>query len=109
MHRRWIWLWLLLGTALVVRAGIRDRGVIIDHLEFGRRLLLGLDLYAPYLDPKPLHAPYPPSFGLLTAPFWLLGERLGASRGWHCRSRRSAGSAGGSRRGCATRGRSSRA
>ncbi len=76
-HRRWIWLWLLLGTALVVRAGIRDRGVIIDHLEFGRRLLLGLDLYAPYLDPKPLHAPYPPSFGLLTAPFWLLGERIG--------------------------------
>jgi hypothetical protein len=71
----WTWLWVALAVALVVRAGVRDRGVIADHLEFGRRLLLGLDLYAPYLDPGPLHAPYPPSFGLWTAPFWALGER----------------------------------
>jgi hypothetical protein len=71
------WLWLLLGLALVLRAGIRDRGVISDHLEFGRRLVAQEELYAPYRDAKPLHAPYPPSFGLLTAPFALLGERGG--------------------------------
>lgn len=59
----------------MVRAGIRDRGVITDHLEFGRRVLHGLDLYAPYLDAGPLHAPYPPAFGLMTAPFTLLPER----------------------------------
>lgn len=74
---RWFsWFLLLLACALVVRAGVRDRGVIIDHLEFGRRLLVGTDLYAPYLDAKPLHPPYPPSFGLMTAPFSLLSERV---------------------------------
>lgn len=72
----WVGIWAALGLALVVRTGIRDRGVITDHLEFGRRLLHGLDLYAPYLDPGPLHPPYPPSFALLTAPFSLLPERL---------------------------------
>lgn len=71
----WTLLWSLLGLALIWRTGVRDRGVILDHLEFGRRVLLGLDLYAPYLEDKPLHAPYPPSFGLLTAPFSLLPER----------------------------------
>src|SRR6185436_10632022 len=44
------------------------------HLEFGRRLVLGEDVYGPWKSsPKaplrPLDAPYPPSFGLLTAPF----------------------------------------
>lgn len=74
---RWFsWLLLLLACALVVRAGVRDRGVIVDHLEFGRRLLAGTDLYAPYLESKPLHPPYPPSFGLMTAPFSLLSERV---------------------------------
>ena len=72
----WTVLWSLLGCALVWRTGMRDRGVIIDHLEFGRRVIHGLDLYAPYLEAKPLHAPYPPSFGLLTGPFSLLPERL---------------------------------
>ena len=62
---------------LVVRTGIRDRGVITDHLEFGSRLLAGVDLYAPFEEPDaPLHPPYPPSFGLLTAPFSLLPERV---------------------------------
>jgi hypothetical protein len=69
-------LWTVLGIALLIRTGVRDRGVIADHLEFGRRLLQGLDLYAPHLDPYPLHPPYPPTFGLLTAPFSLLPERL---------------------------------
>lgn len=75
-ERIWCLIWAALGVALVIRTGIRDRGVITDHLEFGRRLLQGLDLYAPYLDPGPLHPPYPPSFGLLTVPFSLLPERL---------------------------------
>lgn len=76
-ERFWMLVWLLLGLGLIWRTGVRDSGVIKDHLEFGRRVLLGLDLYAPYLDgPKPLHAPYPPSFGLLTAPFSILPERL---------------------------------
>ena len=69
-------MWTLLGLALIWRTGMRDRGVITDHIEFGRRVLLGLDLYAPFEEGKPLHPPYPPSFGLLTAPFALLPERL---------------------------------
>src|SRR5687767_7972350 len=73
--RAWTWLWLLLALALVVRTSVRERGVITAHLEFGRRLLSGQDLYAPYLEARPLHPPYPPSFGLLTAPFSLLPER----------------------------------
>ncbi len=83
----WILVWIVLGAFLVVRMGGRDRGVITDHVEFGRRLLAGDDLYAPYLDvddrgrAKPLHPPYPPSFGLLTAPFSLLPER-GARYAW---------------------------
>ena len=73
----WLWVWSLLGIALIVRAGLRDRGVITDHLEFGRRVLFGLDLYAPFEDAnKPLHPVYPPSFGLLTAPLALFPERL---------------------------------
>ncbi len=74
--RRYAWLWLLLALALVVRTSVRDRGVITDHLEFGRRLVAGADLYAPYLESKPLHPPYPPSFGLLTAPFSWVPERV---------------------------------
>lgn len=66
---------------LVVRAGVRDRGVITDHLEFGRRMLAREDPYAPYLENAVLHPPYPPGFGLLTAPFSLLPERL-ARFGW---------------------------
>lgn len=68
-------LWIALAIALVVRTGVRDRGVITDHLEFGRRVLAGEDLYAPYLEPSPLHAPYPPGFGLLCAPLSLAPER----------------------------------
>jgi hypothetical protein len=76
----WIWigLWLALGTFLVLRAGRTrdsDGGVIQDHLEFGRRVVTGRELYAPGADGKPLHAPYPPSFGLMTAPFAFLPER----------------------------------
>ena len=74
-HRVWPWIWAALGIGLIVRTGLRDRGVITDHLEFGRRLLSGLALYAEF-EGKPLHPPYPPSFGLLTAPFSLLPERL---------------------------------
>ncbi len=76
-----------LALFLLVRTTLRpsDRGVIKDHIEFGRRVVLGLDLYATNpLDDKPLHPPYPPSFGLLTAPFHglaLLHERV-ARAGW---------------------------
>lgn len=77
-------LWVLLAAFLVVRAGHRpeSRGVILDHLEFGRRLLHGENVYGPWLsDPdapvRPLHAPYPPSFGLLTAPFSGIDATLG--------------------------------
>lgn len=73
-ERAWAWLWVALGIALVVRTGIRDRGVITDHLEFGRRVLCGLELYAPF-EGSPLHPPYPPGFGLLAGPFSLLPER----------------------------------
>src|SRR5690606_21716452 len=45
-------------------------------LEFGRRLVAGEQLYAPFSEPdEPLHPVYPPSFGLLTAPFTLVPER----------------------------------
>ncbi len=81
MRRAWLWLWLALAVALVARTGIRDRGVITDHLEFGQRVLHGEELYAPYLEAKPLHPVYPPGFGLLTAPFSLLPER-GARVAW---------------------------
>ncbi len=77
-NRYWPWIWISLAGLLVLRTGLRppDRGVILDHLEFGRRLLQGLDLYAPFGEDKPLHPPYPPSFGLLTAPFSLLPTML---------------------------------
>ncbi|MFY9341767.1 MAG: glycosyltransferase family 87 protein [Planctomycetota bacterium] len=69
---------------LVGRAAGRKptRGVLLDHLEFGRRLLHGDDVYAgwrsdPDAPERPLHAPYPPSFGLLTAPFHLVEAAFG--------------------------------
>ncbi|MBL8752503.1 MAG: DUF2029 domain-containing protein [Planctomycetes bacterium] len=83
---RWLWLglWLAIAVLLAGRAAGRPptRGVILDHLEFGRRLVHGEDVYGPWKsDPdapmRPLHAPYPPSFGLLTAPFALVDELLG--------------------------------
>ena len=88
MKRLWPWIWVALAIVLVVRTGVRERGVITDHVEFGRRLVQGEPLYAPYPEPgadpaaaKPLHPVYPPSFGLLTAPFSLLPER-GARFAW---------------------------
>lgn len=81
---RWLLLWSVLAAFVVARATDRPdhRGVILDHLEFGRRLLASEDVYAPWksdLDAphKPLHAPYPPSFGLLTAPFAEVNATLG--------------------------------
>ncbi|MGE3172259.1 MAG: glycosyltransferase 87 family protein [Planctomycetota bacterium] len=75
-RQRWLLLWIALATLVVVRATTRPdhRGVLLDHLEFGRRLVVGEDVYGDWRsDPdapvRPLHAPYPPSFGLLTAPF----------------------------------------
>ncbi|MGE0144508.1 MAG: glycosyltransferase family 87 protein [Planctomycetota bacterium] len=73
---RWaMWVWSALAIFLVLRAGGRERGVITDHREFGRRLVAGEELYAPHLEAKPLHPVYPPSYGLMTAPFALLGDR----------------------------------
>ncbi len=80
-QRAFVVAWVLLAAFLVLRTAGRDRGVIIDHVEFGRRLLAGLPLYAPYLDDHPLHPVYPPSFGLLTGPFSWLPER-GARIAW---------------------------
>ena len=74
-RRAFVAAWILLAAFLVLRTAGRDRGVITDHIEFGRRLLAGLPLYAPYLDYHPLHPVYPPSFGLLTGPFSWLPER----------------------------------
>lgn len=84
--RRLAWglLWLAIAVSLVGRAAGRKptRGVLLDHLEFGRRLVHGEDVYGPWRsDPdapvRPLHAPYPPSFGLLTAPFHLVEHVAG--------------------------------
>ena len=75
-NRNWKIAWIILGLILVLRSGFRDRGVIEDHLEFGRRLVAAEDLYAPYKDLGPLHPVYPPSFGLMTWPFTVLGERI---------------------------------
>ena len=85
MQRRgWLLLWLAIAIVLVARATSRreSKGVILDHLEFGRRLLHGEDVYGPWKsDPdapiRPLHAPYPPSFGLLTMPFAVVDATLG--------------------------------
>jgi len=82
--RLWLCVWIALAAGLVVRATGREqhRGVLLDHVEFGRRLLAGADVYGPWRsDPdapeQPLHAPYPPSFGLLTAPFAVLARTCG--------------------------------
>jgi hypothetical protein len=89
-RRGWLLVWLALAAALVWRATARpdDRGVIRDSLEFGRRLVHGDDLYGPWhsgagAPERPLHAPYPPSFGLLTAPFAAVEDAAGlrAARG----------------------------
>ncbi len=75
-NKTWKIIWIILGLVLIIRSGVRDRGVIEDHLEFGRRLVAAEDLYAPYKEVGPLHPVYPPSFGLMTWPFTLLGERI---------------------------------
>ena len=82
--RAWTALWIVLALVLVVRATGRpdDRGVILDSLEFGRRLVHGEDVYAPWQSGRnapmrPLHAPFPPTFGLLMAPFAAVDELLG--------------------------------
>ncbi|MCR9247129.1 MAG: DUF2029 domain-containing protein [bacterium] len=90
----WSLLVVAIAVVLVVRATARKphRGVIIDHVEFGRRLLAGDDVYGPWKsDPdapiRPLHAPYPPSYGLLTLPFALVNETFGlrtARFAWAC-------------------------
>lgn len=89
-QRLWLLVWLVLGAVLLARAVARpeSRGVILDHLEFGRRLWTGADVHGPWRsDPdapiRPLHAPYPPSFGLLTGPFAAVDALAGtrAARG----------------------------
>lgn len=69
-RHRWIWwlVWLAIAVVLAGRATGRKptKGVLLDHLEFGRRLVHGEDVYGPWRsDPdapiRPLHAPYPPS------------------------------------------------
>lgn len=83
---KWLWwlVWIAVAVALAGRAAGRPptRGVLLDHLEFGRRLVHGEDVYGPWRsDPdaplRPLHAPYPPSFGLLAAPFHLVDAVAG--------------------------------
>ncbi len=91
---RWLVFWLVCAAALVARAGSRreSRGVIIDHLEFGRRLVHGENVRGPWRSDRDntksregataprlttLHPPYPPSFGLLVAPFALVAQAAG--------------------------------
>jgi chromate transport protein ChrA len=91
-RRIWWLVWLALAVVLAGRAASRkpSRGVLLDHVEFGRRALHGEDLYGPWrssenAEPGPLHAPYPPSFALLTVPFHLLDAAFGqraARLGW---------------------------
>lgn len=83
-RRLWWLVWIALAVVLAGRATSRKptRGVLLDHLEFGRRALHGEDLYGPWrsaadAEPGPLHAPYPPSFALLTVPFHLVDAALG--------------------------------
>lgn len=80
----WTTLWVVLALALVVRTTIRpdERGVILDSLEFGRRFAHGEYVYATKsvgsnAPSQPLHAPYPPSFGILMAPFALIEDHFG--------------------------------
>jgi hypothetical protein len=82
--RRWLILWLALAAVVVVRATARKehRGVILKHIEFGRRLIEGEELYAPWSQdpdepPIVLHPPYPPSYGALTMPLALVDRTLG--------------------------------
>ena len=83
-QRIWWVVWIALAVFLAGRATDRKpwRGVVLDHLEFGRRALHGEELYGPWrsaptAELAPLHAPYPPSFGLMTAPFSAVHEMLG--------------------------------
>lgn len=83
-RRTWMVVWIALAAVLLLRAAGRDqdKGVLRKHIEFGRRLLHGDNVYAdwradPEAEPQVLHPPYPPSFGLLTAPFALLADSVG--------------------------------
>jgi len=83
-QRIWWVVWIALAVFLAGRATDRKpwRGVVLDHLEFGRRALHGEELYGPWrsaptAELAPLHAPYPPSFALLTLPFHLVDATLG--------------------------------
>ncbi len=83
-RRLWWLVWVALAVVLAGRATDRKptRGVLLDHLEFGRRALHGEELYGPWrsapkAEPGPLHPPYPPSFALLTVPFHLVDAALG--------------------------------
>ena len=75
VKRIWPIFWASLALFLVVRTGVRDRGVITNHIEMGRRLFAAEDLNARF-DNSALNAPYPPGFGLLWTPFTLLPERI---------------------------------
>lgn len=83
-NRIWLVVWILAAVVLVARATSRReaKGVILDHVEFGRRLWLGEDVYGPWRSDvdaplAPLHPPYPPSFGLMTMPCALVAEVAG--------------------------------
>lgn len=77
----WVWITLVLAlSAFVVlraarkgegRGNDKTHGALERNYEFAQRVLEGSD---PYREPQ-LHAPYPPSYGLIMAPLRLLPLR----------------------------------
>lgn len=70
--RALLWIAAILAVVLVVRAALKNDGVLVRNQEFGARFARGED---PYFDPARghrIHGPYPPSYALVTVPLsWL--------------------------------------
>ncbi len=74
MNRKGLLIALLLAAtiALGIRALHKRHGSLLRNRLFASRLLFTHDLYAPWdEDGRPVHAPYPPSYGLVMAPLLL--------------------------------------
>ncbi len=63
---------LLLATLLSVRALHKKHGSLLRNRIFAGEVLRGAFPYQPQADdPRPVHAPYPPSYGIVMAPLLL--------------------------------------
>jgi len=73
-RRSWPWILLVVVTAaLSLRALDKRHGSLYRNRLFAAGLLEGQDPYAPWhADGRPLHAPYPPSYGMVMAPLLLV-------------------------------------